>query len=463
MKKILFFLFFLWADFSNAQHLIKKDVCSDCKLDCLCKGFFKPYFGHQKLINKIDNNWNEFFEEDLETDFPSPKGVKTVSIKFDGMGCVYPSASKTLNKVKRDFLDPNIEDTWFYKTSFYSLFLKEKLSKGNERIREFITETGFNRKSFKEASTKGVEGTTIEYFDFIEKWNQRFLPTKVEEINQIVSSNNIKRIIIYIHGYNVPYSLAQLQGNVLLDSILSFEPTIQPSEILFVRLFWPSGDNKRHVLNAQNCDYSNIEGIPTIINYLYFSNRAYLAGIYTRRILREIRTDAPIAMITHSHGSTVATTALINTTSKLQRGDITKGLKKLIRNENLPTKHISVFLNAPSIPGKNTFRDINSRKQEYKNYHFFIGYNEHDLTLRKRRFKLFGKTVHFVSPTSKLSSTTLGCNWKNEVAKTVAVFKRKGLSANVKALENSKQEEHEFYCYLQQPLFKQNLVWYLNR
>lgn len=460
MKKILLQVFFAFPLFMQGQQLTTKEDCKDCKLDCLCHSFFAPYIGNAGLMQKIHNNWNEFLGEDLEASFPASKGVKTISLKFDGMGCVYPLNKEIVNGIKEEILDEGLADTYFEKNSFFQLYYKKTQKKGSKLINEFIKKSNLRFDDSDLYRISGIRYPTIPYYDFIEKWNEKFIPEWIDEFNRLLSTNKFKRIIFFIHGYNVPYSLAHLQGNVMLDSLLSFSPDLTPEDILYVRLIWPSGDNKYHQISSTECNYGNIQGPGTVKLYQYVSNRAYLASVYLRRILTNIQTNAPIDIITHSHGSTIATTALIKTTSKLHLTVDEKDkseMYQLIVNEPLPNKQISVFLNAPSIPGVNTFSDIDTTISFYKKYFFFIGYNNNDKTLKKGFIDLLTDLAPY------LSSTTLGCNYEDEVTKTKKVFAEKGLATQVIAKENSVVEEHEFFCYLHQPLFKQNLIWYLNR
>lgn len=463
MKKMLLYSLLLLPILLQGQEQSKTETCDDCRMDCLCRGFFSEYLNHTGRLEKIHANWNEFFAEDLEQSFPAPKAVKSIALKFDGLGCIYPAFLVPGSEAGSEFLDETIKKKRFYKNSFYSFFLKESRNSGNAVRQDFISRSGFRSDDFKKVKMGLLCKPAIEYFDFIEKWNERFIPETVDEINKVLAGNSFKRIVVFTHGYNVPYSLAQLQGNVLLDSILSFSPDIKPQDILFIRLFWPAGNLKEHILTSSKCDYNNFERIATVRYHTYYSNRAYLAAIATRKIFQQLKTELPIDIITHSLGSTVATTIMIQTEKKLQSGPVSNSIAAYMKKVPLPEKKINAFLNAPSIPGVMTFTDMDPRDPVYQNYFFFIGYNNDDITLKKQRLKLFGKTVRFIGPTEQLSSTTLGCNRNDEVAKTIQLFQQKGLGSQVEAKINSRQKEHEFYCYIKQPAFKENLVWFLKR
>jgi esterase/lipase superfamily enzyme len=213
--------------------------------------------------------------------------------------------------------------------------------------------------------------------------------------------NEIKKVIFFIHGYNVPYSLAVFQNKVLIDQITSLDSTIRMNEILLISVYWPSGNRKNDYFESSECDYSNFKNPKTAIAFTYYSNRAYLSAVYLRRIIREMQCNVPIDIITHSHGSTLATSALINTTTKLQDGDLSDGICDLLQKEEFPDKEINVFLNAPSIPGVLTFIDVEQASIQQK-YRFFVGYNIEDDVLKKQMIKIDDYKLK-IAPTGYIS------------------------------------------------------------
>ena len=128
--------------------------------------------------------------------------------------------------------------------------------------------------------------------------------------------------------------------------------------------------------------------------------------------------------------------------------------------EAFPSKKINVFLNAPSIPGINTFKDLENNQIQNK-YSFFVGFNEFDEVLLKKKFHIGTKKFKKIRLPRHLSSTSLGCNYKREVFFTQTAFDTIGLTDNFSAGINSYQYEHDFFCYIKQKEFKRNLQFFL--
>jgi hypothetical protein len=455
MKTLFTIFLFAIAIYCKAQsEPIEKDICPDCNIPCMCKLYFKNYLPDSTNHRIIKRNWNDFFAENLNAFYEMPKNLNTVDIKFDGLGCIYPENNTELINIKGDFLGKDESDyKKFFKHSFYNLFNLTIKGEGNTTIDRFVKQEAF-QNSFKQY------GNDIEYFDFIRKWNAKHIPAKVKQINAITTNIKLKKVVVFIHGYNVPYSLAVFQNKVMIDKILKTDNDLKSEEVLFISVYWPSGNRKKDKFEANKCDYNNIESPKTAKAFTYYSNRAYLSAIFIRRIIREMYCQVPIDIITHSHGSTLATTTLINTTTKLQPGILSDSICVLMHNEELPNKEINVFLNAPSIPGVLTFMDIQERTVQ-SNYRFFVGYNNNDIVLKKQKLKIAKQTFKAIAPSGYLSSTTLGCNKNNEVAHTFSVLEAKKMGYIFKSDINSIQNEHDFFCYVLQPEFMKNLTLFL--
>lgn len=434
-----------------SQQGTDKKVCPDCNIPCMCQDFFAPYLKDKAIIK---DNWNDFFGADITNVFPMPAGANTVTIKFDGLGCLYPESNPALNSIKEEFLDKSISYKYLYSHTFYNLYQRKEHKKSTTQIDAFI-----NNENFGAVKTYTNE-PYIDYFDFITRWNAKHLPLKITEIENKITPD-IKKIVFFIHGYNVPYSLAALQNKKMMDQILEANPELKINQILLIKVLWPSGDRKKNNFDSNPCDYSNIEKPKTVIAFTYYSNRAYLAGVYLRKILRDMHCNLPIDIVTHSHGSAIATTALIKTKSKLQKGWFSDELITLIDTTVLPNKDINVFLNAPSIPGVNTFTDV-TKDSKQERYRFFVGYNEKDEVLKKQKFRIYKLKVKFIAPTKHLSATTLGCNKDGEVKLTKDLMESKGMDNIFYYGINSFQKEHDFFCYIKQTEFKRNLKLFFN-
>jgi hypothetical protein len=447
MKSLLLIL--LTISFQmRCQQFPDDKVCPDCQIPCMCSEFFKPLLNEQQIA-KIKMNWSDYFGSELETPFPIKKGVKTACIKLDGLGCIYPEYAN--QSIDRSFLDNETSYKKFHSESFYNVMKKCEVS-CTPMASSFVAKVNLSY------SSSTTYSTDIE--NFIAAWNAKFLQSKVDELNDKVKT--AKKIVLFIHGYNVPYALAQLQGNILSEQILKYDTSIKPEELLLIRVFWPSGNFKQQDFFQEGCNYNNFENKRTASAYTYGSNRAYLGALTIRRLLNALETSLPITIITHSHGATLATSALINTTSKLQSGDLSKLIEKLFKAEALPKKKINVFLNAPSIPGKNTFCDIKEGAPQ-NNYYFFVGYNENDIVLLKRKLVIGKWHLKRLTFSKYLSSTTLGCNRRKEIKKTKKVFKQKNMPDNFEADINSTQEQHDFFCYVRQPEYVKNFKKFLEK
>lgn len=433
----------------------QSNACADCKLEDLCKQYMQGYFNDQSLPI-IKNNWNDYFGADLESTSLGMQTVRTIALKFDAMGCIYPPGFADIPAFKNEFLASNQDPRNFDAASFYHFFQKWLEGSLSADLIELLSSTGFSPSSFNQINTK--IGTEIEYFDFIRVWNNKWLNETIISINKEINSSH-KKIMVFIHGYNVPYSLAQIQGNTILQTALKLQPEITEKEIVFLRVFWPSGNFKNNLFSDRDCNYNNKEKLSTLFVATYHTNRAYLSGLGLRKILADLKTESPIDIITHSQGAVVASTALINTCSKLQKGFISEGLKSYMNEIALPQKQINVFMNAPSMPGTNTFRDINDTLHpQQRNYRFFVGYNENDLILNKQKLPVLKR----VRLARKLSSTTLGCNYKGEIRKTLEELCKKGMQLIFHAGINSYNREHDFFCYMNQPEFTKNLRSFLS-
>src|SRR4051812_27954532 len=272
------------------------DSCQDCEIGCLCNLFIKNEFQSQQKLLALKNNWSDFFSDDLEQMFPVHKGVQVETIKLDGLGCIYPENISSLNGIGYDFLDTLNGD---YKNSnketFQRLYKNNLNSVSNSNAtNKFIEDARFRVPDCLILKYKGKKD--IDFLGFRIEWNAKFLPEKIASINKHITINT-KRIVFFIHGYNVPYSLAQLQGNMMVEKILQMDATLKPENILFVRVFWPSGYRKRSSFSETACDFSNIEKIEAVWAYTYVSNRSYLGALTLRSILADMTTTIPIDII----------------------------------------------------------------------------------------------------------------------------------------------------------------------
>lgn len=431
-----------------------KIIAQDCILDSSVTKYYKNYYSDAST-KAIKENWNDFFGENLDAELPiNYRTLKSFPLKFDGLGCIYP-----------DFIDENFRDTFinkshnvkltdknsFYEVYFSGLKRKEKLVSILEanNMDELLIELA---KIKQHNNDKHGSFNYESFFTFAKVWNKFLLTKKIEQLNKIISSQNIENIIFFIHGYNVPYGLAKIQNNLIAEK--TYEITndeVQIKKTLFIPVFWSSGDRKDLFQSTNSLKFANQEDLKTTFIYTYISNRAYMAAVGLRQVLNQTKEVNCVKIITHSHGATLATTALISTTSKLQNNDIKELLGTYINKYDLPDKKISIYLNAPAIPGISTFIDIDNITIQ-KKYFWNIGYNKHDKTLLKKKIPY--KVFRLLKFSRLLSSTSLGCDRRKEIRKTKSVFAGKGIKDNFIPEIAGKQDAHDFFCYMMQPEFQ---------
>ncbi len=428
-----------------------------CKIPTMCQMFVGPHLANH--AKPIKDNWDDFFGSDLEQILPNKFAATTLSIKFDGLGCLYPEGSKEIHQIENEFEDTALDTRIFHKESFYHLYEHPKFI-SSPAVKRFREEVGFESsmprlmpdnpdEAQKQQAIKAMGG--LRYFKFADEWNRKFLPSKIDQINAAAGSSKIKRIIFFIHGYNVPYSLAQIQGNELSKTLN--ESGLNTDEVLFVRVLWPSGFRKRDDFSDNTCNYDNFENAKTAVAFTYYSNRTFMAAIYLRQIIRGIdRKDIDVDIITHSHGSSLASALLVNATSRMQSGVLSNFIAMRMLCEPLPDRNIDVFMNAPSIPGVNTFTDLASGSPQSK-YRFHVGFAPHDKVLLKRKLPVL-TSLKF---SAIISATTLGCDFKGEIGKTKEIFRERGHGDNFKATKISDELQHDFFCALQQQGMKDAL------
>lgn len=430
------------------------DGIKPCNLKELCESSIGKYTAQQKVV--IKKHWDDFFGSDLEYDFPATykknKLLNVVSVKVDGLGCFYPSfISDTL--LKEGFLDNKISDKSYDKSTFFHLLKSRKYV---ERLKSLANSMEV-KDSIESISQLTNNTSNPDFFGFRRRWNALFLKDQVNRLNSVTGNGKVEKVFLFISGFNVPYSLSHIQGNIIFEDIANVTDSDEiVSNTLFVRLFWPSFNYKNSNFDSENCDYSNIEKLNTaVISANYVNKRAYLAGLALREILSEVDFKCKIQVVTHSLGSTVITSALMDPHSKTSNQNARLIRIKLDEFERIVvnTKNpVHAFMNAPSIPGKSTFAALDTERN--KNHFFTVGYNENDETLLKQKIRFW--PFRKIRLPAVLSSTTLGCNrrrffgmGKPEIKRTIKRIPTT-LRSNFQPVITGYQTEHDFFCYRQQ-------------
>lgn len=442
----------------------------------------------------IEKYWVQYFEKDIYAKLDA-ENKNIVSIRLDSYGSIYPHEDILENV---NFNPNGTSKKSLTAFSLYDIFAFD----GNRRIIsdniQKLSDKGQIQASkavyYKailsdfdacEASKKNKETlpclhTQIDSFYRI--WDSIHLIEKSAEIAQTLRKVNYKKVMYFIHGYNVPYSLANVQLLSLIKEMKGKTIGANTNEILFVPIFWTSNANKNFNLESkERFDISNKTGISNGgldngISFMYYSNRAYYAAITFRKILNKLSNiEQSQYVFTHSLGATVATSALINTVTKL---DITSHDKDLIRStsskeklkrrldaitydivngfkEPIPVQPITVFMSAAAIPGASTFADIDTTtSSNFRNKHFFSSINAKDEMLTKEVAHL-----PFVNRNT-LSASSLGCDII-DASKTKQIVENpntKFLNSTFHYRVVSNLVDHDILTYLNQESYLQYIA-----
>ena len=439
------FLFVFIAFLSNST--IAQEKCVECKPRCLCKKMIADKYP-KKIRKLVKANWSDFEGQELETALP-PTGITNVlSIKFDGFGCVYPDFIDD-NLIKREFKKDKAKKTYFQALTFFSLLREHPTAL--KRYSEYTQHQNFldSITAIARAATKDT--VAMDLFRFREKWNAHFLPLVLKKIQDKIESAKIEKLLFFIPGYNVPYSLAHLQGNAIFENykeVLAVKASEQ--NILFVRVFWPSNSKKFAMFGKMFCSMSNKMNINSARLYNYVTNRAYIATLTMRTLINNLNTVPQTEIISHSFGAVVSTGVVLQPFEKMKDTTSTFNTKLIeqFRATQIPVHNIKLYLNAAGIPGESTFRPLDSNTNRY--HQFYISYNDIDKILNKRVLP-FAK---YFTSANHGNKTTLGCNWTGEVSRVDTIFASKGLSKNVSSQRTSFRGNHDIFCYLAQSEFQ---------
>jgi hypothetical protein len=404
--------------------------------------YFSSFDSAQKFV--IEKNWVQYFETDIYSKLDTVDN-NIVSIRLDSYGSIYPKE----NILEGVNFNPNgINKKSLTAFSMYDIFGSE----GNRKIilnniQKLSEKGGINisKSNFYKALLSGFEScqsskknkeilpcTHLTIDSFYRIWDSVHLIEKTAEIEQTLRNGKYKKIMYFIHGYNVPYSLANVQLISLMNEMKGGSIGLNTKEILFVPIFWTSNACKNLNLKSNKLfDISNRTGLgngglDNGISYMYYSKRAYFAAITFRKLLNKLaKIDQNQFVFTHSMGATVVTSALINTVSKL---DIKRSNKDFIRSkpsqeklkskldpitydivngfmEPIPSQPITIFMSAPAIPGVSTFVDLDtSSNSNFKTKHFYCTINVKDEMLTKEVAKL-----PFVNKNT-FGASSLGCD-----------------------------------------------------
>lgn len=500
-------------------------VLSNCQIDQINK--FNRLFGDYFYVNEnmeilplkdtsysfddffklvYNDNWNTAFNENLDEnrilkqDFSN---VITMNLKFGDNGEFFLESSKP-KEIKKEETKPL--------SSKKPLYASDTVQKINAYYRSLnaMQKTASNiskQDSIDKKLSEALQGLAYkEEYDENGYKLQKF----ALEIKEKIKRYNIKHIYFFAHGYNVPHSLAQMQGNRLLKQLNN----MHSDTILFIRIFWKGGDKKklevkRKIVNGhlilQEVVYKDKLSFKNASGFKNKTKEAIECGHALRRLLTQLE-DGPVEtdprtfhLMSHSLGAVLLSHCLVNDISPIRfktdeliqitkdahyvldaqwmrradslmdagkcrklwrrktcREEREEALRQItfMREARLPALNVKVFMNAPAIPGVPLFQFADV----CRNYKFVAGFNTFDPTLAKRFFKkktlISGKFSHIAG------NTSLGLNSQNEVGQTeflIRMNRLKNPNYCFKGCRTSNFFEHDLFYYMQHPLFSNAL------
>ncbi|WP_439584854.1 hypothetical protein [Dyadobacter bucti] len=476
MKSVVLVLFFASSIFAVAQDPIRSEpICRKCKKqqDLIHQTHFLPYLQTDFQRSFATNNWTEVCFNNLDSVLPPlAKNANIFSVRYDALGCVYPKFM-TSDMLGLGPQSIGLRDWNMYKYSFYKLFYPKSES---DRVRmrqdietnlpspgkEFLTSLLAERRNHNGGSDNATTPDSIrvdDIFRFVNSWNDKYQSEAIEEIRKVVDEKKIKKIVFFFPGFNVPYALAQIQANNIIDAYkheLNYDQLFE--DILFVKLFWPSFAYKESRFTEHSSKFNNDINIKSMIYFTNARNRVYSIGFQIRKLIYSLKFSGTIDIIGHSSGSDLISVTLIDPIKKinLKRYDtaFNRALVRNYKNTPLPSNRIKTFLNAPSIPGIITFGENQMDRPEQRNYHWLVGFNNSDKVLQKMKGRR-----QLENPSNWFGNTNLGGNVNDEVWKTISSIKSSNpdILNNFRFVELGKQKDtfgHDFFCYMNQIGFK---------
>lgn len=459
--------------------------------------YIRKYY---KKYDVIKANWKQYFKTDVYEALGKSKEM-IFPIYFDSYGSVYPNLSLLKGMEESSF------ETWSnnkdqHKYSLHQFFMNWDFRK---KFEENVTATASPEE-------KVFYNTVLSNYDnwrsnkkadkefFYKLWDSVRYAGLAKDLQQKVAETGAKKIIFFVHGYNVPYSLAVLQSLELQNYIHSTNYP-EKDKVLIVPVFWPSNDAKFCELPSDSTlkgfsikDKNGIfnGGLRTGTLFWYYSNQAYYAAKGLREILNGIAgvktegKDVNVVLFSHSLGANVVTSAIINTFSKMQlnstvydyanvdwdslkvnQDSLTRKLSKndklgfevvkMFKTVKLPKQKITLFLSAPAIAGENTFMDISdSVRNKIKIYSTI---NKLDPVLQKKNAGVLNE-INAINA-GNFGSTSFGCNYNDDCAAVQDYFDSYGIGDCLRYKE-LKINDHDFFVYLSDPDYRLFIYQLLN-
>jgi len=215
------------------------------------------------------------------------------------------------------------------------------------------------------------------------------------QVRKLVSSLHAKTIVFLIHGFNVNDPSGDYQYFETAVTTQGYDAKAKP---VYIEIYWDGLSNK----------------LPTDIFSVWphaQNNTKWVCHLAVRDLMRHLTDRLNIVVVTHSLGASVGTGALFNTSTKWGPSGDKAEVDSISNNTPAPVDvPIRLGMIVPAIPGGSTFIDFNKRSPDIipaKNNitRVVIGYNPWDYATSKlKHASIYG-------------STTLGCNFNNELDK----------------------------------------------
>lgn len=439
----------------------------------------KTFFVHPNTtLDVIRNNWGMYFKEDVSTIIDPDSKKYIFEIKLDSYGSVYPE-KEILDIITKSEFEGKVDKYANLEShSFYWRFVEDSETKIEKAVKN-----GSINPIYSELLELAKVNKKAKNADaFFEKWDKFHNDVLIRRLNDTIRKREITRVIFFIHGYNVPYSLAVLQAINMYK--LGKSAGKIDEHTLFVPVYWPSNNAKECKLEQSNFSTKNIKTFKTNGKlFLRYSDRCYYSAITLRKIINDLDASVKVDMIAHSLGATIPTSCLINTSSKLhynifsflkchskdstwivnttrkfsRKDEINFDVLRNFYKVQIPSRPINVFLSAAAIPGVETFKDVDVSK--IGNKCFYVSINPNDEMVTKREIRNTVKDLIHIDIASinanRLGYTTLGCDSGSDACATKKQYELKlGTKSCFKTKITSTETDHDIFTYMQQEGYK---------
>lgn len=319
--------------------------CSN-KLKVQSSEVIKPYTEEELAL--IESHWKQYFKDDIFEELGTKEAV--FPIAFDSYGAPYPDfrlfedfdddnfAAGLPRKMDRarNIFTLNHSDNDLNKYSMFRIFQWEEnadvLEAGIAAIEDTVDRKFYSDLLYDYSQQLGYGGREFSrhsplYYQYIDsfyaRWNRFHFDKLTNRLKAQIDQVRPDNILFFVHGYNVPYGLAAIQSIEIHHYIRELQEQIgKKGTFLLVPIFWSSNDQKKSEFETrEKVKMSDEVKLSNAMKWEFYSTRASFAGLGLRKVIHDLEMgseDLPeLYIFSHSLGTAVATTALINTTSKV--------------------------------------------------------------------------------------------------------------------------------------------------